>query len=170
MNRMGSLLAVDIGLRTGLALYGGDGRLRWYRSKHLAGRGMLAQAVKGWLEEVPDLEMIVAEGGSYREVWKKAATKHGVGFHGVSAERWRGHFFPASVTTNRSLAKRNAKEMARRVIAWSGARAPTVLNDDTAEAILIGLWGVLACRWIERWPDQIPPAPGATLSPPSLID
>jgi hypothetical protein len=35
---MASLLAVDPGLRTGLALYGPDARRVWYRSQHYATR------------------------------------------------------------------------------------------------------------------------------------
>jgi len=31
---MGSLLAIDLGIKTGLALYGPEGKLCWYRSKN----------------------------------------------------------------------------------------------------------------------------------------
>ena len=40
-----SLLAVDLGLKTGLALYGEDGKLRWYRSKNFGTTARLKRAV-----------------------------------------------------------------------------------------------------------------------------
>jgi hypothetical protein len=39
---MPSLLAMDLGLRTGLALYVQDGRLMWYRSQHYGTRARVA--------------------------------------------------------------------------------------------------------------------------------
>jgi hypothetical protein len=50
------------------------------------------------------------------------------------------------------LAKRRAIEMARRVIEWSDAPRPTSLRHDAAEAILIGLFGVLELGWLDRLP------------------
>lgn len=42
---MAALLAVDVGVRTGIALYGGDGRLRWYRSHNLGSANRLKRAL-----------------------------------------------------------------------------------------------------------------------------
>lgn len=39
------LLAVDLGLRSGLALYGRDGRLREYRSQNFGSQSRLKRAV-----------------------------------------------------------------------------------------------------------------------------
>ena len=50
------------------------------------------------------------------------------------------------------VAKRNAGELARRVIRGSGAAGPTSLRHDAAEAVLVGLWGVLQVGWLERLP------------------
>lgn len=41
---MKSLLSVDLGLKTGLALYGEDGRLLWYRSHNLGATDRLRRA------------------------------------------------------------------------------------------------------------------------------
>ena len=49
-------------------------------------------------------------------------------------------------------AKRGADGVARRVIEWSNAPRPTSLRHDAAEAILIGLWGVLQARWLAAMP------------------
>ena len=69
------------------------------------------------------------------------------------ARRAAGNFYHAFALLPReqrsaTLAKRAAGTVARRVIAWSGAPRPTSLRHDAAEAILIGLWGVMALGWI----------------------
>ena len=45
--------------------------------------------------------------------------------------------------------------MARAVITWSDLPAPTSLRHDAAEAILIGLYGVLEQGWLEDVPDAV---------------
>jgi hypothetical protein len=52
-------------------------------------------------------------------------------------------------------AKRHAGETARKVIEWSKAPRPTSLRHDTAEAIMIGLWGVLHLGWLEKLPKEL---------------
>ena len=69
---MAALLAVDLGVRGGVACYGDDGRLRWYRSQN-----------------------------------------------------------------------------------FGGAPRPTSLRHDAADAIMIGLWGVLSAGWLRRLPDLL---------------
>ena len=46
-------------------------------------------------------------------------------------------------------------EMARKVIEWSAAPRPTALRHDTAEAIMIGLWGVLQLGWLAKLPREL---------------
>lgn len=53
-----SLLAVDLGLRTGLALYGADGRLRWYRSQNYGSAERLRRAVYAELNAMPELRVL----------------------------------------------------------------------------------------------------------------
>jgi hypothetical protein len=60
---MASLLAVDLGLRTGLALYGPGARLAWYRSPHYGTRASLRRGVHGLLDACPDVSRLVLEGG-----------------------------------------------------------------------------------------------------------
>ena len=59
-----SLLAVDVGLRTGLALYGADGKLVWYRATSFGNRerhdaaeailaGLWGVLEMGWLRRIP---------------------------------------------------------------------------------------------------------------------
>lgn len=113
---MPSLLAVDLGLRTGLALYGPDGRLTWYRSHHLASRAALRRAVSGVLDPVADLDRLVLEGGGpLAEIWLKEAGRRGLATRLIAAEDWRATLLRPDVRRDR--AKHDADALARRVIA-----------------------------------------------------
>ena len=70
------MLAVDLGLTTGLALHGGDGRLRWYRSQPFANSSAFRKAVHRLLREIDDLARIyVEDGGNLGDLWKREADK-----------------------------------------------------------------------------------------------
>ena len=160
---MDALLAVDVGLRTGLALYGRDGRLVWYRSHHFGTPARLRRAVRGWLDEWPQLVRIVLEGGGHlAEIWKREAAKHRIPVRQISAEDWRRQFLHPRQQRSGSGAKAHATELARRIIAWSNARRPTSLRDDAAEAILVGLWGVLEVGWLTQLPEVVPRGLGSS--------
>ncbi|MGD2111417.1 MAG: hypothetical protein PVI86_18725 [Phycisphaerae bacterium] len=147
------LLAVDIGLRTGLALFARDGRLRWYRSQHFADATALRRAVRRLLKENEGVTMICLEGGGpLGDIWEKEAAARGIATRHVAAETWRAQLFYDRQHRDGKQAKRTANEMARRVINWSEAPKPTSLRHDVSEAILIGLWGVLDAGWLDHVP------------------
>ena len=153
---MALLLAVDLGLRTGLALYGRDGRLQWYRSHNFGSASRLRRAVPGLLDELPDLTWIILEGGGrLAEIWKREAERRRIGVRQIGAEAWRQRFLLPRQQRRGSQAKAHAEDVAKRVIAWSQARRPTSLRDDAAEAILIGLWGALDVGWLTETPDVV---------------
>ena len=52
------LLAVDLGLRTGFALYGRDGRLVSYRSQNLGSKARLKRAAGSLLADHRDAERV----------------------------------------------------------------------------------------------------------------
>ena len=142
--RVGPLLAVDLGIRTGLAMYEKDGRLIWYRSKNFGNATRLRRGVRAVLDERPDLAWLILEGGGkLAEIWTLEAEWRHISMRQISAEVWREQLFHPRQWRNSAQAKRSADELARRVIRWSGARRPTSLRHDAAEAILIGLWAVL---------------------------
>jgi hypothetical protein len=128
---MHSLLAVDLGLKTGLALFGQDAGI-----PHLA-----------WL--------VLEGGGPLADVWEREASRHGIPMQQISAEAWRQQFLYLREQRSGIQAKEHAEALARRVITWSQARRPTSLRADAAEAILIGLWGVLAVGWLPHLPDEL---------------
>ena len=153
---MSCILAVDLGLKTGLALYGEDGKLRWYRSKNFGTTARLKRAVYGILKENPDLAMLVIEGsGGIAEIWEHEAQKQGIAVRRIMAEDWRKTILFSREQRTGSMAKERAAQLADAVIAWSGLRRPTAPRHDAAEAILIGLWGVIEQGWLGGLPPEI---------------
>jgi len=146
---MPTLLAVDLGVRTGLALYGRDGRLAWARSKNFGTTSRLRRGVRSLLEELPDLEWVVLEGGGrLAELWEREARRREIGVIRVSADRWRRAFLTPRQRAGSRLAKKNAGVLARRVIQERGRVGPTALRHDAAEAVLVGLWGLGQVGWL----------------------
>jgi len=155
-DRIKHLLAVDLGVRTGLALYGSDGRLRWYRSKNFGSASRLKRAVHGLLVEPDNLTWLILEGGgSLATIWEREAERCDISVRQINADTWRQQFFYAREHRTGSQAKQTADTMARKVIEWSGAAKPTSLRHDAAEAILVGLWGVLHVGWLEQLPPEL---------------
>jgi hypothetical protein len=150
------LLAVDIGVKTGLALYGQDGRLLWYCSQNFGTAERLRRGVRGVLDTLPHLAWLVLEGGGpLADIWIRAAIRRHIPVRQISAEAWRRQFLYAREQRSGAQAKENATELAHRVITWSGARRPTSLRDDAAEAILIGLWGAMEVGWLAHFPAAV---------------
>lgn len=150
---MPSLLAVDVGVRTGLAVYRDDGRLIWYRSRNFGAAARLRRAIPALLHEAFDPTYVVLEGGGpLAEHWTTAAERHGSRVRRVSAEEWRALFLLARDQRSGEQAKRIADGIARRVVEWSSAPRPTSLRHDAAEAILIGLWGAIDVGWLPAVP------------------
>ena len=108
------------------------------------------------LNDIPDLDWMILEGGGdIAEVWEKEAEKRRVAVRRIGAEQWRERLLYMREQRTGKLAKRNAGDLARRVIEWSGAPRPTSLRHDAAEAILIGLWGVLYVEWLDALPAEV---------------
>lgn len=153
---MASLLAVDLGLRTGLAAYGSDARLIWYRSQNFGTATRLRRAAHGVLHDLPDLRWLVLEGGgNLAEIWKREAERRSLLVEQIGAETWRRSLLFAREQRTGVQAKSHAGDLARRIIQWSGAPRPTSLRHDAAEAIVIGFWGVLRVGLLEGVPPEL---------------
>jgi hypothetical protein len=151
-----TLLAVDIGLRTGLALFGQDGRLQWYRSQNFGTVTRLRRGVHGVLATLPDLAWLVLEGGGpLAEVWRREAERRSIQVRQISAEAWREQLLYPREQRSGAHAKAYATHLARRVIVWSQAQRPISLRHDAAEAILVGLWATLEIGWLPHLPDEL---------------
>lgn len=153
---MASLLAVDLGIRTGLACWGDDGRLRWYRSQNFGDAPRLRRAIPALLDTEPDLAWLVLEGGGpLAGAWTRAAEPRALTVRVTGAEAWRGLFLLPREHGTGAQMKQVADRVARRVIAWGEGPRPTSLRHDAAEAILVGLWGILSAGWVRRLPPEL---------------
>ena len=151
-----TLLAVDLGLRTGLALFGEDGRLLWYRSSNFGSRPRLRKAAYSVLNEAEGVAVVTIEGGGDLALpWISEIERRGLRTLQINAERWRTSLLLSRHQRHGLDAKRHADTLARKIIDWSGAKKPTSLKHDAAEAICIGFWAVLHLRWLDDMPVEL---------------
>ncbi len=149
------LLAVDAGLHTGLALYNRASQLLWYRSHHLADQQKLKRLIATLMRSTPQPTHIYLEGGGpLAELWQREALKLERVFVQLHAGQWREQLFYARQHPSGRVAKQQARLMASGVIDQLAHKRPTGLRHDTAEAILIGLYGLLDLGWLEHWPPK----------------
>jgi len=153
MTNLSHLLAVDVGLHTGLALFSADPRLLWYRSHHLSSPAKLKNVIGKILREPPRPTHLLLEGGGpLANLWLVEAEKLGINARQIHAQQWREQLFYDRQHRSGSQAKREADGLARQAITQLGGKNPTTLRHDTAEAILIGLYGLLQLDWLDSWP------------------
>lgn len=140
-----SLLAVDAGLRCGLALFDlSTGTLRWFRSHNFGSAPRLRRASVSLINEIPDLVACVIEGGGMiADPWIKALAYRRIDYHQISAEHWRPGMLLSRQRRSGADAKKAALSNARHSIANASDKRAKSLTDDTAEAILIGEWALL---------------------------
>lgn len=151
-----SLLAIDLGLRTGLALFDGDGRLIWYRSRNYGNRARLRKAAFSVLNDVNHVQVVAIEGGGDIAIpWISEIERRGLKLLQINAERWRSELLLSRHRRPGVDAKKHAIVLARKIIGWSDAKRPTSLRHDAAEAICIGLWAARQLGWLRRYPDIV---------------
>ncbi|OGV71207.1 MAG: hypothetical protein A3K19_11740 [Lentisphaerae bacterium RIFOXYB12_FULL_65_16] len=134
------LLAVDVGMRCGLAWFRGDGVLLDYLSRSFPSRAGLKTAVRQLCRRQPLTHLVLEGGGDTAEPWLREATRLGLDVESVSAETWREDLLYLRQRRTGQQAKRTADTLARDVIARCGGKKPTSLRTDAAEAILCGYW------------------------------
>jgi hypothetical protein len=153
---MSSLLSVDLGIKTGIALYGEDGRLCWYRSQNYGSTARLRRDIHNLLNTISDLALLVLEGGGTLVTpWEREATKMHIPVRLIQAEMWRRKFLYPREQLTGLKAKKYAGGIARKIIAWSDLPRPTSLRHDAAEAVLIGMWAVIEEGWLKELPREI---------------
>ncbi|MEE8601532.1 hypothetical protein [Euzebya tangerina] len=164
---METLVAVDLGLRTGICVWrrGGPGSafVVSYRSTHVGSRRALKSLARGVIAQHPMVVAVVVEGDRQMgEMWHRTANRQGARALDVSPERWRSVLFQPRERQPAATAKAIAVQRADEVIRWSrtiagrdAAANPTgPLRHDTADAVMIGLWACLELGWLE--PREVP--------------
>lgn len=152
------LLAVDVGLHTGFALFANDGTLLWYRSHHLSSPGKLKKILFRLLETEPRPTQLILEGsGPLADMWVREAERRKLPLIQIHAETWRAKLLFSRQQRNAQQAKHFAIKSARKIIIQLGGKHPTALRHDTAEAILIGFYGLLELGWLPSSVTTIPP-------------
>lgn len=147
------LLAVDVGLHTGLALFDEAAQLLWYRSHHLSSPQKLKKIIAKLLRDTPHPTHIYLEGGGpLADLWIRDAERLSINIRQIQAEEWRKRLLYPRQHLSGPQAKREAGELARLAINELGGNKPTQLRHDTAEAVLVGLFGLLELGWLESWP------------------
>lgn len=150
------LLAIDLGVRCGLALFEGTGRLLWYRSRNFGSAARMRKGIAGIIREAgPPSHVLLEGGGDLAEPWMREARHLGAETFSVAADVWRESLLLPRERNGTSIAKQQADGLARIVIEWSGAQRPTSLRHDAAEAILAGLWGVRKLGWLDEYPEEL---------------
>jgi hypothetical protein len=147
--RVERVLAIDLGLRCGVAVWTSEGRLETWRSTHFANAGQARRVVDGLVDEVDGLVELVLEGDRLlARPWQRAADRRNVLHRLVQANVWRTHIlYPREQRTGR-LAKDAADRLARAAIDRFADHRTAALRHDAAEAILIGAWAAHMRRWI----------------------
>ena len=149
---MNKLLAVDLGVKTGLALYNQDCKLEWYRSKNFGNKNSLSKALYSVLKAIDNLEYLIIEGGGdLFAIWKKEANKHGIKIIQIQAPTWRKELLLQREQRSGQQAKRIAIQVANQIINSYANKKPTSLTDDAAEAILCGYWALKEVNWLNDY-------------------
>lgn len=150
------LLAVDAGVKTGLALYGKSNGLVWYRSHNMGSISSLRKALGHLVNSISGLSVIVVEGGGpVADAWIKEGMRAGIQIIVTDAGEWRKEMLYPREYRNKALAKQSAITLVRQIIENSKAPSKNSPTHDAAEAILIGLWGCKKIGWITGIPDLL---------------
>jgi hypothetical protein len=147
-------VGVDLGLATAFAVYDRDGRLAGVRSRRFGSRDALRAAAGAILDEIPHVHSVIVEGGGdLAESWQKAAAHRGIHLRLVQASTWRQMFLYERERRDGAQAKAHAVKLAAQIMEWSATKGVTAqLGHDAAEAILVGLFGVIEAGWLKEPP------------------
>jgi hypothetical protein len=112
-----TVLAVDLGLRTGLALFDGLRRVVWFKSQNMGSVPRLRRAIPLVLASCQGLTHVVVEGDRHLgELWQKDAERRGAAFLMVAPETWRAALFLSREQRTGPLAKRTAGGKALEIV------------------------------------------------------
>ena len=157
-DRYARLVAVDLGVRTGVAVFGGEGRLVSVGSRNLGRRGQVRQLAAALRRELERVDALILEGDrTLAPGWQRAFEPRGTEVVLVEAERWRQALLHPRERRDARTAKAAARELAAVAVGELSDRPVSGLRHDAAEAVLIGVWGLRELGWIDAWPPGLDP-------------
>lgn len=146
---MKTLLAIDLGVKTGWASYSLTGNLLDYGSHNYGNASRLKKAVYPMLTNFGGLRYLVIEGGGkLTKYWVNVARQLDIEVIQTHAHNWRKDLFKKKDITNTKHMKQHAEEKAREIIERAELSQPKSMMHDAAEAIMIGYWACLQAGWI----------------------
>ncbi len=145
------LLAVDLGVKTGLALYNSGGKLVWFRSQNYGNAARLRKAIPAILNSDDEITHLVVEGGGpLFKIWENETNRRNIVLIHTMADEWRPDILLPREQRRGASAKNNAIIYAHKIIEKLADYRATSLTDDAAEAILIGFWAISKLGWIKE--------------------
>jgi hypothetical protein len=162
------LLAVDLGLRSGVSLFNNRGELVRYEQFHFERETLqdtAQQLVQEWEEDVNKesdgsdprpwrVTHLAIEGGDpvFRDAWSEATEDMSLLF--VPPEEWRGSLLLDKEKTSGKESKAAARLIARQVVTDFGVMSlhDGTFKTDVAEAVVLGLYVARKLGWITREP------------------
>jgi len=143
------MLSVDLGVKTGLALYSSEPRLIWYRSQNYGNKSRLKSDIYNILNHNPGIRHLIVEGGGdLAKLWLSEANKRNITCRQIYAEDWRKDLFNQYQVKDGLKAKQSALKAVNDIIRKMHGPKPTSMVHDAAEAILIGYWGIGKLGWV----------------------
>lgn len=147
---MEHLLAVDLGVKTGLALFNSEEKILWYRSRNYGNKQRLRTDIQNVLNDISSLRFVFLEGGGdIARLWLKECRKRKIHFRQIYAEDWRKDLFNPKDMRTGEQAKKHAVWLAGKVVEQCQGPRPTSMLDDAAEAVLVGYWGLIQVGWAD---------------------
>ena len=148
------LLAIDLGLRAGIALFTGKGRLIAYRSTNFGNLSRLKRAIPSIVG--PTVKVLVTEGDArLAHLWELHASRRDIICERIAPQSWRSQIYNLSEMRQKGRWKETADKYARRIIGWSELSSPSSLRHDAAEAICLGMCAVIRHGWLDQLPKDI---------------
>jgi hypothetical protein len=115
MSRLNDLLAVDLGLRTGFAVYNTSGHLTSYFNRHFVSLEELEDSIPDILD-TKKISCVVVEGDSVvRGIWESAVLPD-LPMEAISPKEWRRKILTKSEQQNGPSAKAAARLIARQIM------------------------------------------------------
>ena len=179
------LMAVDLGLKSGVSLFNSQGKLVRYEQFHFDRDTIqvyIAKLIREWEQDAATLipteegtsfkvSHIAIEGGdtSLLRVWERAAPDYSL--LRVRPEEWRAELLTEKENHDGASAKAASRLIARQVVEDYGImeQHSGKFQTDVAESVLLGLYVARRLGWIEREPAVRRYTNGNVVTPKKMV-